>query len=145
MKIIKNENDIITWKIGNSALVLSKTYFIALIFIISTITIIYILRLTLNGANIIHYGKLQRLSLGEKIDLTWQDFEKDCNINTNFGNPIRSMKIFNERYEGKVVNWDGFVNRIQLGYFASHLIYMNMSKNRGEINRGNDDLGTIDK
>lgn len=50
------------------------------------------------------------------LDLSWQDFTKDCGFKSYLGNPIHVTVAFNDKYKGKTFRWEGKLHHVEDGF-----------------------------
>ncbi|KAF4672376.1 hypothetical protein FOL47_000618 [Perkinsus chesapeaki] len=102
------KNDVLTFRIGHCAVVLARKYVVILLALVGVIGLFYTAR---------SYGFMQPAAIprGPDIDVTWREFLEDCGDKAYLGNPLHSIKSFNEKYMHNTVKWTGRVVRIREG------------------------------
>ncbi|KAF4715004.1 hypothetical protein FOZ63_011492 [Perkinsus olseni] len=131
------KNDVLTFRIGHCAVVLARklpfgskadapgapVVWSRLVTVVLAIPIRYVvILLALVGVIGVFYmarssGVMQPTMIprGPDIDVTWKDFLSDCGDRAYLGNPLHSVKAFDEKYKYKTVKWTGRVVRIREG------------------------------
>jgi len=105
------KTEIMTCKVGNCAVVLSRKYVAILLGVIGLIVSFYFLRSTIqmNTAHEEHKG--------EPSMLTWEDFIFDCGPKSQqLSHHVSSAKAFEERYRKRSFKWQGEVKIIREGF-----------------------------
>ncbi|KAF4738802.1 hypothetical protein FOZ62_022803 [Perkinsus olseni] len=123
------KNDVLTFRIGHCAVVLARNnfdagmplqglhqqqtemflqYVVILLALVGVIGVFYMAR----SSGVMQPAMIPR---GPDIDVTWKDFLNDCGDRAYLGNPLHSVKAFDEKYKYKTVKWTGRVVRIREG------------------------------
>ncbi|KAF4746874.1 hypothetical protein FOZ63_028671 [Perkinsus olseni] len=102
------KNDVLTFRIGHCAVVLARKYVVILLALVGVIGVFYMAR----SSGVMQPAMIPR---GPDIDVTWKDFLNDCGDRAYLGNPLHSVKAFDEKYKYKTVKWTGRVVRIREG------------------------------
>jgi len=104
------KTEVMTCKIGNCAVVLSRKYVAILLGLLGVIVTFYLLRSTiqLNTAHEEHKGAASML--------TWEDFLFDCGPRTSLSHRPSTARAFEERYRRRTFKWQGEVRIIREGF-----------------------------
>jgi len=102
--------EVMTCKVGNCAVVLSRKYVAIMLGVVGLIISFYLLRSTiqLNTAHEEHKGAPSML--------TWEDFLFDCGPRTSLSHRPSTAKAFEERYRRRTFKWQGEVRIIREGF-----------------------------
>eukprot|EP00922_Rhytidocystis_sp_ex-Travisia-forbesii_P003055 GHVS01004475.1.p1 GENE.GHVS01004475.1~~GHVS01004475.1.p1 ORF type:complete len:535 (+),score=110.71 GHVS01004475.1:109-1713(+) len=112
--------DVVTVRCGTCAVVLSRLYVFVLAGMSAVILIVY------GGRWYLKHVGLPEIAKGETVDDSWGDFLQNCGVRTSFGNPIRAVEMFRDRYDHKTINWSGRVNRIREGIWTKNFLFVDM-------------------
>ncbi|EER12177.1 lipopolysaccharide-induced transcription factor regulating tumor necrosis factor alpha, putative [Perkinsus marinus ATCC 50983] len=102
------KNDVLTFRIGHCAVVLARRYVVILLALVTVIGLFYVAR----SSGVMQPAMVPR---GPDIDASWKDFLTDCGERAYLGNPLHSVKAFEEKYKYQTVKWKGRVVRIREG------------------------------
>jgi len=106
----KLKDDVMSFRFGSCVVVLARKYVIALTVLVTFIIGIHWMRSS--GAPPTHLDLVTR---GPSVQLTWEDFTRDCGFKSYLGNPIHVSVAFDENYKNKTVHWAGRVHRVEEG------------------------------
>lgn len=106
----KLRDEVMSFRFGSCVVVLARKYVFALSALIMCIGGIHWMRSS--GAP---PTPLDLVTRGPSVQLTWEDFLRDCGFKSYLGNPIHVSVAFNENYKNKTVHWTGRVHRIEEG------------------------------
>lgn len=102
--------EVMSFKIGNCAVVLARKYVIIFLILASVIAGFACLRSTMHIENAPHFNK------GPPSSLTWDDFIFDCGPRTSLRSRADTSRAFDRRYRGKTLKWQGEVRVIREGF-----------------------------
>lgn len=91
------QDEIFTLKFGDCIIVMTRTYFLVGLLVILSILTYY------------WYGSITPPREVVYSDATWEEYIKDCGMEVVLVNSIRASQVFKQKYEGKTVNWDGYL------------------------------------
>lgn len=149
--LLSLKDEILTLKCGECALVISRTYFLAIVSVL-----IFIIIFVLAPAPVPSKPSLV-------LQTTWPEYLKDCGGEVILQNSIRATEIFSQKYEGNIINWDGYMMRINqnFGWFKGDhaiVILVKMDPSESDIhadlilsmddwdfNKWRSELGALDK
>ena len=98
------KDEVMTIKCGECALVISRSYLLSAVAIISCV-LFYVWAST---EAVVH----KRIF----IESTWPEYVNECGGEVLLKNTIRVTDTFNRKYEGKSISWDGYLMRASESY-----------------------------
>ena len=107
--LLSLQDEVMTLKCGECALVISRTYLLIASGLVS-LGIIYVW-----ASNEIAISKPNVF-----LNTTWPEYLKDCGGEVVLQNSIRAAETFAGKYEGNTISWDGFLMRVtqNVGWFS---------------------------
>jgi hypothetical protein len=93
------EDKVISFNIGNFGIILSRKY---LLYIVMSVLAFFVLFLLLTSG----------INLDEERPLTnikWMDYREDVGLKAFKKAPRETIRLFDRKYSGKAVTWDGYV------------------------------------
>lgn len=105
---------IVTIRCGSCAMVMSRTYVIAAMALISLVGVGVIFRRFVSSwaDSIIH---------GPSVDDTWIEFVGMCGVRSALGNPLNARSMFDKHFFGNTVHWSGTVLQVYSSYFRKSI------------------------
>jgi len=97
------EDKVITAKLGNFGIILTRRYLLYIIFVIAAILSIYTFILIENDLDHHHISSK-----------TWDDYRQDCGYQVFVKDPRKAFRNFEMKYYGEKVSWEGYVIRVDV-------------------------------
>jgi len=118
-------DNILSFKCGNCAVVLSRKYALALI------GVLIVIWCFLPGSSpVVNPGGMQ-------LNTKWEEYTNDCGRNVILSNQVRAKKNFETKYAKNIVAWEGVLSKKILvavnGDVGAIQLKMNPSDSKGEI------------
>ena len=122
------KDEVMTFKCGECAVVISRSYLLTAVIIISCV-FLYI------WSTPEHTGHSHEHIYSQA---TWPEYIKDCGGEVVLKNSIRATEMFSRKYEGKTITWDGYLMRAteNYGWFRGEhaaIVLVKMSPSESDI------------
>jgi len=99
------DDKLFSFNIGNFGVILTRRTILYLVLVITTFLAIYVFILVEDGVN-------HEITYITKF--TWVGYRSQCGFNAFMENPRKSKLIFDNKYRGRGISWDGYVVRVSL-------------------------------
>jgi hypothetical protein len=94
------QDEVVTWKCGQCAIVLSRTYVYTLV---AVLTLLIVTFWVLTAPAEVHVIRSAA---------SWSEYLQDCGADVVLKNPIRANLAFQTKYEAREVSWDGYLVKL---------------------------------